>query len=512
MPVVNECTNDSDRYNVAIIGAGLSGLYAANILNDYGITNYCVLEARDRIGGRLLTKKDPKVGWVDLGGSYVGPSQHYIQKLIQKLGIETYKIDVTGKSVYLNQKRRYLHNGNELPSLSNKLVELEIRHVLKLMDEMSEQLPRDEPWKHPQAIEWDRQTFGQFLDKHCWSQEAKDFIAIYIGCCTSCEAYEQSLLWSLWYIRQCDGLDIMYNIENSAQDSKLVGGTQQICQQLLQRIGVDKVKLSKPVTQIIMENKQQQQSESKSLIRIKTLDGECLKCNYIIMAIPPVLVQKIHFNPSLPPVYSQMLQKFTMGSAIKCIVYYKEQFWRNDQQQQQQPSLNGNMLINCPQPCDGPITYTVDDTKPDGSYPAIVGFIIGDRARDMLERSREERLHYICQSYSRAFDSKKALQPIHYEEQNWMAEQYTGGCFTGLGAPGFLTNYGLLLKQPLFDCIFPAGTETSTHWAGFMDGALQSGERAAFEVLSRLNCNIKIELIQVYPIETIDTCEKIYSK
>ena len=70
------------------------------------------------------------------------------------------------------------------------MVELEIRHVLKLMDEMSEQLPRDEPWKHPQAIEWDRQTFGQFLDKHCWSQEAKDFISIYIGCCTSCESYE----------------------------------------------------------------------------------------------------------------------------------------------------------------------------------------------------------------------------------------------------------------------------------------------------------------------------------
>ncbi|OTF68988.1 amine oxidase[flavin-containing]-like protein [Euroglyphus maynei] len=199
------------------------------------------------------------------------------------------------------------------------------------------------------------------------------------------------------------------------------------------------------------------------------------------MAIPPVLVQKIHFNPSLPPVYNQMLQKFSMGSAIKCIVYYEEQFWRNNQQHEQQ-SLNGNMLINCTNPCDGPITYTVDDTKPDGSYPAIVGFIIGDRARDMIERSQEERLHYICESYSRAFNSKKALKPIHYEEKNWMSEQYTGGCFTGLGSTGFLTNYGPLLKRPLFDCIFPAGTETSTHWAGFMDGALQSGERAAFEV------------------------------
>ena len=112
----------------------------------------------------------------------------------------------------------------------------------------------------------------------------------------------------------------------------------------------------------------------------------------------------------------------------------------------------------------------------------------------MLQLSREERLNYICQSYSRAFNSTKALQPIHYEEKNWMAEQYTGGCFTGIGGPGFLTNYGPLLKQPLFDCIFPAGTETSTHWAGFMDGALQSGERAALEILSRLNSSINIQV------------------
>ena len=131
MRFVNECTNDSNRYNVIIIGAGLSGmcklffslikfsinwlidwligLYAANILNDYGITDYCVLEARDRIGGRLLTKQDEKVGWVDLGGSYVGPSQHYIQKLIKKLDIKTYKIDVQGKSVYMNQVNKIVY-------------------------------------------------------------------------------------------------------------------------------------------------------------------------------------------------------------------------------------------------------------------------------------------------------------------------------------------------------------------------------------------------------------------
>ena len=91
-----------------------------------------------------------------------------------------------------------------------------------------------------------------------------------------------------------------------------------------------------------------------------------------------------------------------MGSVIKCVVYYREAFWRRD-------SLTGSMLINIRYE-DGPISYTLDDTKPDGTYPAIVGFIIGERAKLMLAKSKEERLRIICKSYAKALGSDKALQ------------------------------------------------------------------------------------------------------
>ncbi|KAF7494167.1 Amine oxidase [flavin-containing] B [Sarcoptes scabiei] len=485
------CTNEAidcvnNLFDVIIIGAGLSGLYAANVLKENGIQNYCILEARDRIGGRLLTKKDPKVGYVDLGGSYVGPSQLYVQSLIRKLNIPTYKIsDVGGsrrKSVYLSENERSLHQADRLPSLKNKLVEFEIKYMLALLDRMSRELPRDKPWLHRKALEWDRQTFRQFLEKNCWTSEAKEFINIYIGCCTSCESYEQSLLWALWYIRQCDGLETMYNVENAAQDSKMIGGSQQLCFGLKQLIGDEKIHLNRAVVECSVNS-------TRSIITLQTIDGSIYRSRLLIMAIPPVLIQKIHFKPSLPPVYQQMLQKFTMGSAIKCIVYYTEAFWRNDSM------LNGQMLINCSN-TDGPITYTVDDTKPDGSYPAIVGFMIGDRARKMLQKSKEERMRYVCQSFAFALNSEKALKPIHYEEKNWMSEQYTGGCFTAIGAPGFLTNYGPMLSQPLWDCILPAGSETSTHWAGYMEGALQSGERAALLALKKLGHERSVKRIR----------------
>lgn len=64
---------------------------------------FAILEARDRVGGRTLTKRDDKVGWVDLGGSYVGPQQLYMHSLIKKLNIKTYKVNGKGDSVYLNK-------------------------------------------------------------------------------------------------------------------------------------------------------------------------------------------------------------------------------------------------------------------------------------------------------------------------------------------------------------------------------------------------------------------------
>ena len=69
------------------------------------------------------------------------------------------------------------------------------------------------------------------------------------------------------------------------------------------------------------------------------------------------------------------------------------------------------MLINLAEE-EGPISYTLDDSKPDGSYPAIVGFIIGDRYTEMLEKSKEERLLIICKSFAKALGSQEALKVL----------------------------------------------------------------------------------------------------
>ena len=141
------------------------------------------------------------MGYVDLGAAYVGPSQFYMQKIIKKLGLKTFKVNAKGQNVYLNKRRRFLHACDSLPKMGS-LVEMEVKYVFGLIERMCEEIPLDEPWMAPKAKEWDRCTFAQFLEQHCWTEEARQFVSIFMGCCTSCEAYESSLLWTIWFTKQ----------------------------------------------------------------------------------------------------------------------------------------------------------------------------------------------------------------------------------------------------------------------------------------------------------------------
>jgi monoamine oxidase len=68
-----------------------------------------------------------------------------------------------------------------------------------------------------------------------------------------------------------------------------------------------------------------------------------------------------------------------------------------------------------------------------------MGFILASHARGVCEKTSEERKRLICEQYARVFQSKEALNPIRYVEKNWMAEEYSGGCYVGFMQPGTMT-------------------------------------------------------------------------
>jgi len=128
------------------------------------------------------------------------------------------------------------------------------------------------------------------------------------------------------------------------------------------------------------------------------------------------------------------------------------------------------------------VLYAVDDTKPDDSCPAIMGFILADRAIGLSSLSVEERKQALANHYAECFRCPEMKRPINYVEKNWCEEEYSGGCYVSNFPPGTLTSFGPVLREP-FGNVYFAGTETATYWAGYMDGAIQAGERAAREIL-----------------------------
>ena len=157
---------------------------------------------------------------------------------------------------------------------------------------------------------------------------------------------------------------------------------------------------------------------------------------------------------------------------MKAAAVYDTPFWRAD-------GLNGSAVAYT-----GPANVTFDDSPADASKGVIFGFIGGDEARAHRKKSITQRRAAVLANYTKYF-GPKAANPSEYFETDWSQMIWTRGCPVAIAGPGTLTKYGPRLREPV-GRIHWAGTETSSFWNGYMDGAVRSGERAAKEVLAQV--------------------------
>jgi monoamine oxidase len=129
------------------------------------------------------------------------------------------------------------------------------------------------------------------------------------------------------------------------------------------------------------------------------------------------------------------------------------------------------------------VKFTFDDTPEGSARGAIVGFISGADARTWAEQDQTERRAAVLNQLEDFF-GPLAASPIEYIDKVWSADRWSGGCYVGLMPPGVMTTLGYALREPV-GRIHWAGTETATEWNGYMEGAVQSGERTAAEILKR---------------------------
>jgi len=482
---------DEITRDVVVIGAGAAGLTAANDLRTAGLS-VVVLEARDRVGGRLWT--DVVDGaMLELGGQWVSPDQTALIDTVADLGLETYSRYREGDSVYVGpggDAKRF--TGEMFPVAPE--TEKAIDDITARLDQMVAEIDPDKPWAHPNAAEWDKISWDAWLREQTDDDEAVRNLAFATGSAMLTKpTHTFSLLQSLLMAASAGSYSNLVDAD-FILDKRVAGGLQQVPELLAERLG-DDVILNQPVRRIVWGAASatpaspadaatgQRVADLRALTaRVDAAksssdgvtviaDGVTVRARFAVLALAPVLYSRISFEPPLPRVQHQMHQHISMGFVIKVHAVYETPFWRDK-------GLSGTAFS----PYEL-VHEAYDNTNHGDERGTLVGFVSDQNADDVFRLSAEERRERILESLSHYY-GPEAKNPVVYYESDWGTEEWTRGAYAASFDMGGLHRYGADLREPV-GAIHLACSDMAGAGYQHVDGAIRQGHRAADEILER---------------------------
>lgn len=446
-----------DRADVVVVGAGLSGLCAARKLRAQG-ASVLVVEARDRVGGRTRSDQIGNATF-DVGGQWIGPGQERAHALAHELGIQTFPTFTDGKKV-LEVEGKVSTYKRSIPSMSIPNL-IQMQGALSYLKRVRKRISPTAPMSADGADELDGETLETWRGRFVKSSKINAVMDAAIRTIFGAEPRELSALYFLMYLNAGGGMLSLSEARGGAQQDRFIPGAQAISLALAKELG-DALILGAPVRKIV---------QTKDGVELVT-DGKAIGARFAVVAVPPPLAGRIEYEPPVSVGRDQVTQRFAMGAAVKVLVTYERAFWR-------EAGFSGEVVSS-----DGPLSVVYDNTSHDGRQPALIGFVVGSQARQWSAQPISDRQRRVTNALKRYFgDEAESVQSYH--ELDWGAEPWSRGCPVGGLPPGVLTSSFAHLRKPE-GRIHWAGTEAATEWIGYMEGALQSGERAADEILRRL--------------------------
>jgi monoamine oxidase len=467
----------TEAMDALVVGAGLSGLIAARRLVDQGL-RVGVLEARPRVGGRMVSQTLDDGSIVDLGGQWGGQSHHRFAALVDELGLQRYPSHYDGEGIWRWRGQRVqapLADRFEDSLLFFKPEALQLdaedlaatQALQKAFAALVAQINPRQPWLSPDAERLDRLTVAEWAAQHTAVPLARlplDWLCR-VGGSGGFEPWETSILHLAW-------TQAVAPQEEGPEAWLIRGSAGAVAQRLaaeLEASNPGSLHLATPVLAIQQHN---------DAVTVHVEGSSPLAARAVIVAVPPPQRLAIRFDPPLPAAHQALLQRTAMGGMTKILARYARPFWREQ-------GLNGLGIGDLAW-----LELTADSGPPEGQPAVLASFVAGERALRLAARPAAERRALILQDLI-AYWGPEAGDPLELVEQAWNSETWTGGAFTSFPAPGCWTSHARLAAGAEADAgpaparhgqIWWAGTEASPRWPGYFEGAIEAGERAATAV------------------------------
>jgi monoamine oxidase len=444
--------------DVCVLGAGYAGLTAARRLTQYG-QSVVVLEARDRVGGRIWTTPLADGTPVDRGGAWLAPYHDRIYALAAEVGVSSYKTWMKGAHLLVDGDRIRRYTGL-IPKIS-PLAVLTIARAQWKLDRIAKQVPLDAPWTAPNASALDAESVESYIAR-CGITKGigRDLFEMAVRGLMTGDLNDASFLHLLFLAHAHGSINNLFSIEKGGQDSLVDGGAGSIARRVADELG-DAVRLNSPVRTVT-------QRDDHLLVEAGELT---VSARHVVSTIPPELALEIAFEPALPDDRVALYRGSIAGPESKTLVVYEEPFWRA-------AGFSGQTSE------PGSASETTIDSSPAAGTPGVIAsFTFGPVAARVQKLDPVERRKAVLNALAARL-GRRALEPVAFVETAWADEQWTRGCSMAHLRPGILTRFGHLIREP-FGRVHWAGTETSTISHGAIDGAVRSGERAATEILDR---------------------------
>jgi monoamine oxidase len=454
---------ESTKVEIAVIGAGLSGLHLADRLVSSGRDNVLVIEANDRIGGRLFNQaissseeSTSATVAVEGGGQFIGGTHARMLELIDRLGLEKFSAKPPdGKFRWAQEIVGPIRFGLCPDTREPGAFEVLRKEV---EDGMASQIPVNEPWNAPNAQELDSRSFADFL-----RTKPKAARVPYERLCTmhlGCDPESVSLLYMLFLLASTGGYKRFTEYENGAHQWRVKGGAYRIVDELAKRVGSSRIRLNTPVKEIVQNN------DDGGCVEIRGDGGFTVNADHVVVTLQPQLCGRIQFKPDVSAGRKALHEQYLTRTpyTAKTHFVYDKPFWRYRGYSGTGVTSSGVVFIDNTPPPDG------DDKEQNGILLAF------------RDRRRRDLTHDKLKAYAKTLFGPEASRPINVVEQDWSTQPNAASCISYC-PPNLLSKHGQALREPE-GRIHWAGAETSSEWPSFMEGAIEASNRVFGELMT----------------------------